>query len=137
MPQQRYTEIGRNAGYAQQIYLILIGCARRNELITYGRLAQMIGFGGVPATFRPLGHIMYWCAQNGLPPLTALVVNRMSGECGGSLRRFRGETVDAGRMRVFRRRWYLYVVPTRREFRTAWLEGIAGAFDEILEPAEG
>ena len=58
-----------NATHALQIWLILIGKASNRQTITYGSLAEMLGFEGAGTLARMLGHVMFYCQQNELPPL--------------------------------------------------------------------
>lgn len=95
---------------AIQIYQILVGAAHRREILTYQILAKLIGYKGAGVLDRQLGHLMYWCSQNNLPPLTVLVVNKSTGLPGWGL----VEAVDlnSDRERVFNFNWYELVPPT-------------------------
>ena len=92
---------------ALQIYLILIGDAKRRETITYGVLAGLLGYGtgghsggGVMAD--RLGPIMRWCARNALPALTSLVVNQETGTPGEGLTTVSDDAFPAEQQRVFK-----------------------------------
>ena len=65
-----------NASRALQIWQILIGKAHNRQTLTYGMLAQLLGFKRAGTLAHPLGHIMHYCQLNNLPPLTVLVVNQ-------------------------------------------------------------
>ena len=57
---------------------ILVEAARARRKLTYGEVARTIGgiARGVGALLRPLEG---YCASNGLPPLTSLVVRKSDG----------------------------------------------------------
>jgi putative restriction endonuclease len=62
------------------IWPILVKAAAQEvprELLTYGEVAQQIGVHHRVLSY-PLGHIQAYCISNGLPPLTALVVNKQT-----------------------------------------------------------
>jgi hypothetical protein len=101
---------------ALQIYLILIGAAKRRETITYGTLAEMIGFGGAGVMGQFLGPIMVWCENNELPALTCLVVRGDSGVPGEGLTTVSGG-FPAEQQRVFEFDWYGIYPPTFKELK--------------------
>lgn len=105
---------------ALQIWQILISAARNRQILTYGILASMLGYGGAGVLAQPLGHIMYYCQQNELPPLTILVVNQDTGLPGEGLT---GADLNADRESVFRYDWYSIIPPTPEELREAYTHG--------------
>lgn len=105
---------------ALQIWQILIGKAHNRQILTYGMLAKMLGLKGAEILAQPLGHIMWYCQQNNLPPLTILVVNQDTGLPGKGLT---GTRLDADRESVFRYDWYSLVPPTPDALREAYVEG--------------
>lgn len=98
---------------AVQIYLILIGAAHRREILTYQMVAERLGYKGSGVLDRQLGHLMYWCDENGLPPLTVLVVNKKTGLPGPGL--ILSADLNADREGVFQFNWYSIVPPTAAE----------------------
>ena len=96
---------------ALQIWQILISAARNRQLLTYGILASMLGYERAGVLAQPLGHIMYYCQQNELPPLTILVVNQDTGVPGEGLT---GADLNADRESVFRYDWYSIIPPLQR-----------------------
>ncbi len=56
---------------------------------------------------------MYWCDENGLPPLTVLVVNKKTGLPGTGL--ILSTDLNADREAVFQFNWYSIVPPTSAE----------------------
>jgi putative restriction endonuclease len=112
---KRFSDDSTNPGRALQIWQILIGKAHNWQTITYGALANMIGYSDARPLPNILGYIMKYCDQNNLPPLTALVVNKQSGAPGNGLTTLRN--LDADREEVFNFDWYALVPPTPAEFR--------------------
>ncbi len=88
---------------AIQIYQVLIAAAHNRQTITYKMLGEAVR---LPA--RGLGphldHIQRYCASNGLPPLTTLVVQTGGGHPGSGLRAT--ESVDEDRERVYAHGWF-------------------------------
>lgn len=113
---------------ALQIWQILICKASSKQTMTFGQLAQMLGLGGATPLNHMLGHITHLCLQEGLPPLTVLVVNKSTGlpsalmDLPGALA---GPTLDDDRERVFAHPWFSVYPPTPEQFKQAFLKGQA------------
>ena len=89
---------------AQQIWPILISLAHNRQIITYKRLAGLIGMrGGGVLGKGPLARIAYYCIQNDLPPLTSLVVNEKTGLPGNGIPVKKSATQ---REQVFNEAWF-------------------------------
>jgi hypothetical protein len=117
-----FDDVPSLASRALQIWHILVGMAFHRQTLTYGRLATIIGYNGAGVLDRQLGHIMYFCEQNELPPLTALVINEQSGVPGGGLI-LRGNA-ETERDRVFDDvSWYRLRPPSENELAEAWRNG--------------
>src|SRR5687767_10772169 len=91
---KEFADDATNASRSLQCYLVLIGCAHRRETITYRGLAKLLGYekpeGGRGSTGAGVvGHrlddLMRWCRQEGVPPLTSIVVNEETGLPGSGL----------------------------------------------------
>ena len=110
-----------NRSRAVQIWQILIGSAYRRETLTYKELVRLLGGKNPKVLAKQLGHIMHWCSQNKLPPLTILVVNKGTGSPGGGLTL----VADRGKLRerVFTFDWYGVYTPSEDEFNEAWNNG--------------
>jgi hypothetical protein len=65
---------------ALRIYLILICCAARGETVTYEDLAQRAHQQDKGLLTPPLDLVAGWCKANGLPALTLLVVETVTGK---------------------------------------------------------
>lgn len=106
---QKYSDVKAPGTRAEQIWPILIALAYNRQTITYGGLAEILGFGGAGVFAGILGQIMHWCAANELPPLTILVVNAQTGLPGEGLTT--PEDLHADREKVFGWDWYDVVAP--------------------------
>ena len=100
-----------------QIWLILIGKASNRQTLTYGQLSELLGFEGAGTLAGMLGHVVYYCQQNDLPPLTALVVNQNSGRPGEG---YPGTDPDLDREAIFSFDWYGIYPPTVDELSKAY-----------------
>ncbi len=114
-----FNENPTQATRALQIWQILIGCAARRETVIYEELARKMGHGQPKVLAKQLGHVLYYCEQHGLPPLTVLVVNKNTGLPGEG---FPGSEPQRGRVRerVFQFDWYGVYPPTAEDFQKAY-----------------
>jgi putative restriction endonuclease len=119
---RRFDDYPTQENRALQIWQILVGKAANRQTLTYGQLADNLGFKGAGTLAHMLGHIMYFCQQNQLPPLTVLVVNQDTGLPGEGLT---GAELNADREKVFRFRWYDLMPPTPEELADAYRRGSA------------
>ena len=117
-----FSEEATNASRAQQIYQILVSLAHNRQTTTYGRLAGILDFAGAGVFAGMLGHIMNWCDQNELPPLTILVVNQETGLPGSGLTT--PVNLHKEREQVFNFNWFDVVPPTAAELAAAHAVGI-------------
>ncbi len=105
---------------ALQLWQILIGKAHNQQLVTYGELRDILGFGGAGVFAQPLGHIAYYCDREDLPPLTTVVIKEDTGEPGDGIP---VKNIHKNRMKVFAYDWYRMIPPTPDEFEEAWERG--------------
>lgn len=120
MPKRLFSADSHFKTRALQIYLVLIGHAWNRQTITYGQLSQHqmdYGKGGIIAPV--LGCIMGWCYENGLPPLTALVVNEGTGIPGEGLYVEQPEKLPAAQQEVFAFNWFSIFPPDIDELESA------------------
>jgi len=89
---------------AMQIWQILISKADNESTITYGELADYLGFKGAGVFAQLLDCIMRYCEKNGLPPLTCLVVNKATGVPGDGLTTIKNLSLD--QKAVFEHKWF-------------------------------
>ena len=109
----------RSSWRAIQTWLILIGYAQDQRILTYGQLAKMLGYKDARPLTHILGKIMYFCQDVALPPLTVLVVGKGRGAPGVGLSIGNYKTLDLARMAVFKTDWYSMIPPTVDEFEAA------------------
>src|SRR5690349_16166324 len=97
----------RRAQRAAQIWQLLVGAAQHRQVLTYEIVADLIGMGpdgkGAGTLAQTLGLIMEYCHAKGLPPLTVLVVNKISGQPGSGLRTIK--EIHSDREKVFAYKW--------------------------------
>ena len=108
-----------NASRAVQIWQILISKAHNRQTITYGILADLLGFERADVLAYKLGHIMHFCKQNNLPHLTILVVNKKTGKPGDGFTEI-VEDLNVERENVFKHNWYGLYPPSEKQFDEAW-----------------
>lgn len=65
-----------------------------------------------------LGHIAFYCNDNDIPPLTAIVVGKNRGTPGDEIPINRA-TIDRDRERVYEYKWYNLYPPSERELHKA------------------
>lgn len=113
-----FSENSTNPNRALQMFLLLAGAARERKTLTYIQIAHAIGYKGAGVLGRPLGHIAYWCLENGLPPLTVLAVNEKTGLPGDEY--IGPGDLHADRERVFAFDWVDLIPPTAEELKAAF-----------------
>ena len=89
--------------------------------MTYGALARMVGYRGAGVFAQILDHIMRYCINNDLPPLTVLVVRQDTGLPGEGLIE---ADPNADREAVYRHDWFAMFPPSPEELRAAKQERI-------------
>lgn len=103
---------------ALQIWQILVGFAYQRKTTTYSEIAEILGYEGAGVLDRQLGHILHFCDQKRLPPLTVLVVNSSTGLPGSGF--VCDDSIDKARVKVFSYDWFDVIPPSPQEFATAW-----------------
>jgi alkylated DNA nucleotide flippase Atl1 len=107
---------------ALQIWQILVAYARERRTLTYGMVAKLLGYEGAGTLAPILGHIMFYCIQQELPPLTVIVVNQETGLPGQGLIE---ADLNRDRERVFNYDWFGLYPPTPDELHQAYQQGNA------------
>jgi hypothetical protein len=105
---------------AAQAWQILVGMAMNRQTITYGGLAKLMYRREAPGVLASiLGHIAYYCDENGLPQLNALVVGGKRGAPGHDIP-LSSTAIDATREKVYKRDWYNVCPPSLDDLAAAW-----------------
>ena len=119
---KRFDEVKTRDARALQIWQILIGCPHNRQIISYETLGGTLGFKGFGVMGHFLDPLMCYCAQQGLPPLTVLVVGKYSGTPGDGLALKSSPAEE--RERVYDYPWYSIYPPTEAELATAIAKGM-------------
>src|SRR5256885_16260214 len=71
---------------AVQAWQILVGKAMNRQTLTYDDLSVLMYEKHAPGVLdRILGHVAYYCIDEGLPPLTSIVVGKRRGQPGDDI----------------------------------------------------
>lgn len=113
----------RRPEQAHAVWNVLSGFVlfEKNKTITYGELAQLLGYearAGRTLT-EALGIVSFYCLHNGLPPLSCIVVSKMTGRPGWEGMIPQDSTLEFEQERVWNTEWHLYRTPSVNTFRKA------------------
>jgi hypothetical protein len=104
---------------AVQAWLILVGCAMNRQTLTYDTLAKMMYRRSAAGVLNKiLGHIAFYCKDEGLPLLTSIVVRKKRGAPGGGIPMALAR-IDSERERVYKTDWFNIYPPTAEELSAA------------------
>jgi hypothetical protein len=117
---KRFEDNATDPTRAVQSWLILIGQAHDRKTLTLPALARLLHLADPSKLVYILGHIMFLCRENQLPPLVALVVNEKTGApvLGMSV-----TDINADREAIFNHDWYAVWPPTAEDLRGAYGRG--------------
>src|ERR1700730_11746651 len=107
----RFDQLSSAPARALQVYLILIGCAANQQIISYRSLAERVGLLTPTWLFASLERLAEWCLKEGLPPLTSLAVAEDTGAPGPGYRLPLSDLV-AQQNRARKYDWYAIIPPT-------------------------
>src|SRR5687768_2122606 len=93
---------------AWQVWPLLAFAARNRQLLTYEMVAQLTGM-ATPGLGRVLEPIQSYCLLNGLPALSALVVNKETGLPGIGF--IAAADVPREFIRIFEHNWVAVACP--------------------------
>ncbi len=93
---------------ALQTWQYLIARAQNRQLVRYTELAHLMGYTDNRPLTPILGHIMYYCHDQHLPPLTTIVVNR-KGTPGPGFTEISRNKFDRSREEVFHTIGIVYI----------------------------
>ena len=94
---------------AQQLWSILVLAARSRQVLTYEMVAQACGM-PAPALGDVLRPIQQYCEEEGLPPLTSLVVSKSTGLPGEGF--LAAANVPKAQSQTFAKDWLELQAPT-------------------------
>ena len=106
---------------ALQVWQILLSAAHNRQIITYKMLAEIMGYERPGVYGRILKHLLYYCDQNKLPPLTVLIVSKAKGKPGAGF--ITAENVDKAREKVFNYNWFAVYPPAAETLSEAYKTG--------------
>ena len=116
---RKFNPTANHAARAVQAWQILIGMAHNRQTTTYKGLSElMYGKSAAGVLAQILGHIAFYCIDNDLPPLTAIVVGKGSGAPGGEIPLERA-AIDEEREKVYRYDWYDVYPASEKELAKA------------------
>ena len=133
---KRYGKGDRIFVQAQQIWLILTSHSVFQPdtsewgkgIITYSDLAELMGKSRQAARTldRQLGTVGYYCLENGLPPLNAVVVNQETGMPGSYVVETKPGSWKRDQKKVLKQDWFSVRPPSIRALRLVYEARIAG-----------
>lgn len=112
-------EGNRAAVRALQAWLFLIGKAHTRQIVRYADLAAILGYTDNRPLTPILGHIMFLCQEERLPPLTIIVVSQ-DGTPGEGFTQVPRDELDWQREQTFGYNWFGLFPPKPTEFKAAW-----------------
>src|SRR3989304_9688569 len=101
---------------ALQAWQYLIAKAHNRQIIRYDEISQIMNYADNRPLSPILGHIMFYCNQQNLPPLTIIVVNQHGTPGEGFTEKARHE-FDRRREEVFSFDWFGIRPPSIEEFQ--------------------
>ena len=102
---------------ALQAWQILIGAAMNRRTLTYLGLSRLMFQKEAAGVLdKILGHVAYYCIDNNLPALTAIVVGKGRGSPGADIPVDRNR-MDEIRESVYEHDWYNVFPPTHEQLK--------------------
>ncbi|WP_373740932.1 hypothetical protein [Neisseria sp.] len=116
---QHFNPSSTNPRRAVQAWQILIAAAMNRQIHSYKTLSELMYGKPVPNVMSGiLGHIAFYCVENGLPPLNVLVVNETTGLPGDGIPV--SQDLNSSRESVYQYGWYNLYPPAEQEFAAAY-----------------
>lgn len=124
MPQ--FNPSSKHPERALQAWLILAGAAMNRQTMTYEGLSVLMYRRKAAGVLdRVLGHVAFYCIENGLPPLTSIVVGKRRGTPGQDIP-LNLQTLDAAREQVYAHDWFDEYPPTPAQLAAALKAATSG-----------
>jgi hypothetical protein len=104
---------------ALQAWIILAGAAMNRQTLTYEGLSVLMYRRKAAGVLdKILGHVAFYCIEQGLPPLTSIVVGKGRGTPGQDIP-LEATALDGARERVYAYDWYDEYPPTAEDLAAA------------------
>lgn len=133
MPQ--FNPTSKHPARAVQAWVILVGAAMNRQTLTYLGLSQLMYRRNAAGVLdKILGHVAFYCNEQGLPPLTSIVVGKGRGTPGQDIP-LDMASLDGARERVYAYDWYDEYPPTEEELAAAMKIGMAPNAKATVTPA--
>lgn len=119
---RKFNPTSSHPARAVQCWQVLVSKAMNRQTVTYEGLAELMfqrRAAGVLAQI--LGYVAFYCKDNDLPPLTALVVRKGGGEPGSGIP-VDQTTIDAQREDVYAFDWFDLHPPSEDELTAAYAD---------------
>jgi hypothetical protein len=117
MPQ--FNPSSKHPARALQAWIILVGAAMNRQTLTYeGLSVKMFQRKAAGVLDKILGHVAFYCIEQGLPPLTSIVVGKGRGTPGQDIP-LEPAALDSARERVYAYDWYDEIPPSQDELAAA------------------
>jgi hypothetical protein len=117
-----FNPTSEHPGRAVQAWQILVGKAMNRQTVTYEGLSKlMYGKEAAGVLARVLGHIAFYCIDNDIPPITALVIEKGLGKPGDRIP-VDPARIDEERENVYQFDWYNVYPPSEAELVAAYLK---------------
>jgi hypothetical protein len=105
-----------NAQRAMQFWSVLALAAKTQQVVSYEAMERMTGIPRFGMS-KPLGRIVAYCQRHGLPLLTAIVVEQVSGRPADQYFNTPPFDLSAEHRRVFVFDWLKHGCPALNEFQ--------------------
>ncbi len=116
----KFNPTSKHPDRAIQAWLILINAAMNRQTLTYEGLSQIMYQRKAQGVLdKILGHIAFYCIDEGLPPLTSIVVGKKRGSPGADIP-INLAQFDTERERVYGTDWYDIFPPSSEELSAAF-----------------
>lgn len=102
---------------AQQLWSILVLVARNRQILTYDMVGRACGV-PAPSIGDFLRPIQQFCSENGLPPLTSIIVNKQTGLPGEGF--IAAENVPLAHVQTFETNWLDVEAPSAEQLADAY-----------------
>lgn len=115
----QFNPSSKHPARAAQAWVILVSAAMNRQTLTYLGLSQLMYRRNAAGVLdKILGHVAFYCIEEGLPPLTSIVVGKARGTPGQDIP-LDVASLDSARERVYAYDWYNEYPPTEEQLAAA------------------